>query len=234
MRAYTLTLSVLLVLTLVGFAGCNKDRTDEVYNVTASNAQQPGTSETTTPAEPGPGTTTDMPVGATAGKTYEIVADDSSIDWEGSKVTETHIGGFADFTGTVVVPDGSLEKLTVEVAVVMDSLYSDAGGLTEVMKDPKFFDVKTHPMSTFKSTGVTKGTEPDQYMVSGDFTLNGVTKNITFPTTVKLDGDTLTASSEFAVNRLDWNVVYQGVGDSFIYDKALIRFDVVSKEKKAE
>src|SRR5690606_18583010 len=134
-------------------------------------------------------------------------------------------------SGDVKVPGGDIEKLTVEVTVKMDSLYSDAGGLTETMKDPKFFDVETHPLSTFKSTGVKKGEGADQYMVSGDFTLNGVTNNITFPATIKVEGDTLTASSEFAINRLDWNVVYQGVGDGVIYDKALIRFEAVAKAK---
>ncbi len=234
MKTITLAMCVLLSLVLVGIAGCgedfddktqvqiNKKNVDEQPAATADPAAAPATPATTDPAAAPAAPAADV-------KTYALVTDESSIDWEGSKVTETHIGGFAEFTGTVTVPGGNLEQLSVEVTVVMDSLYSDAGGLTEVMKDPKFFDVATHPQSTFKSTGVTKGDAADQYMVSGDFQLNGVTNNITFPATIKLDGDSLTASSEFAVNRLDWNVVYQGVGDGVIYDKALIRFEVIAK-----
>jgi polyisoprenoid-binding protein YceI len=163
-------------------------------------------------------------------KTYAIVTDESSIDWEGSKPTETHIGGFAEFAGTVKVPDGNLEKAQVELTVQMDSLYSDAGGLTDVMKDPSFFDVATHPTSTFKTTGIAKGEKPDEYLVTGDFMLNGITKNITFPATITIEGDVLKTNAEFAVNRLDWNVVYQGlIPDEIIRDNALIRYDVVAK-----
>lgn len=235
MKAYSKWIGVAVALILTGVAGCGEDFADKPQATVVKGSQATETPPGDVAGEPAaPAVPAEPAAPAADVKTYAIDADESTIGWEGSKVTETHIGGFADFSGTVIVPGGDLEKLTVEVLVHMASLYSDAGGLTEVMMDPKFFDVATHPESTFKSTAVKKGEGEDQYMVSGDFTLNGVTNNITFPATITVDGGTLTATSEFAINRLDWNVVYQGVGDGIIYDKALIRFEAIAKEKAAE
>ena len=50
------------------------------------------------------------------------------------------------------------------------------------MKSPDFFDVEKYPTITFKSTSV-KEVVKGKLEVTGDFTLHGVTKRITFPVT---------------------------------------------------
>jgi polyisoprenoid-binding protein YceI len=217
MKYHTLMPILVMAVLIGGFAGCNPDPAEKVAAVDVVH---------------GAAQTVDMPdedLDAANVTVYSIIADESSIDWEGSKVTETHIGGFAEFDGTVTVPDGDLERARVNLTVQMDSLYSDAGGLTEVMKDPKFFDVENHPVATFKSTQIKKTDKAGEYMVRGDFMLNGVTNNIGFLAEITVDDDTLHTESEFSVKRQDWNVVYQGFGDDFIREKAIIRFDVMAK-----
>ena len=66
----------------------------------------------------------------------------------------------------------------------------------------------------------------DGYEVTGDLTLHGVTKTISFPAVISLDGDTLSTKSEFYINRKDFNIVYPGKPDDLIRDEVVIKFDL--------
>src|SRR6185295_13183779 len=50
------------------------------------------------------------------------------------------------------------------------------------LRTADFFDVEKYPEITFKSKSV-KATGKDHYAVTGDFTMHGVTKEITLPVT---------------------------------------------------
>ena len=62
--------------------------------------------------------------------------------------------------------------------------------------------------------------------VSGNLEMHGITKNITFPAELELDGDTLTTAAEFTIKRFDWDIVYSGKVDDLIHDEVLIAFEV--------
>ena len=65
------------------------------------------------------------------------------------------------------------------MTIETDSLYSDNAKLTAHLKSPDFFDVKTNPKAKFVSTKVEK--DGHKYKVTGELTLNGKTKEISFP-----------------------------------------------------
>ena len=56
------------------------------------------------------------------------------------------------------------------------------------LKSADFLDVKKYPTATFKSTGF-KSTGEGMGEITGDFTLHGVTKSITFPVKRIGEGD---------------------------------------------
>src|SRR5699024_6230959 len=53
------------------------------------------------------------------------------------------------------------------------------------LRSEDFFDIENHPQITFKATDI-KETSEDRYDVTGDFTMRGTTRSVTFD--VKFEG----------------------------------------------
>ena len=96
----------------------------------------------------------------------------------------TH-GRFNDFDGTVVFDPDAPENTEIDVAVKIESINTGVADLDEHLMDDRFFNVSEHPEMTFKSTGITL-TGDETATLTGDLTLLGVTKPVTFD--VKLNG----------------------------------------------
>jgi len=162
---------------------------------------------------------------ASGGKTYQFT-EESSIGFVGSKVTGSHEGGFKEFDGQFVVKDG--EPQAGKFTIQMDSLWSDAEKLTGHLKNEDFFDVENHPTSTFEVTSFTKDSKGG-YTLSGNLTLRGETKNISFPAKTAVTGEIITVAAEFDINRSDFGIVYPGKKDDLIRDAVIIKFDLEAK-----
>ena len=101
-----------------------------------------------------------------------------------------------------------------------------------------FFDVAANPEATFTITSIApfSGTAKDSadprqesiskykvtnptHTVSGNLTIKGVTKNITFPAQLTVSGSSADAIAKFNINRKDWDIVYPGKPDDLIRDE---------------
>ena len=187
-----------------------------------------------TSAEPVATTTSQSAVGTLAAQgtvKYGFDQGASKVTWVGSKVTGKHDGGFGTFKGTVDVVDGAPEKSSVSVDIDADSLTSDTEKLTGHLKSPDFFDTKEHPKATFVSTAIKKGGEKGATpTVTGNLTIKGITKSVTFPATVSLGADTATVDAEFAINRRDFSLNYAGKPNDLIRDDVVIKLTIRAKK----
>ena len=91
-------------------------------------------------------------------------------------------GRFTKFAGTVKVDPKDITKSSVEVSIQADSINTDNEARDKHLRSDAFFDVAKYPVITFKSTAV-REVAKGKLEVTGDFTLHGVTKRITFPIT---------------------------------------------------
>lgn len=159
---------------------------------------------------------------------YEFT-NDSKIEFIGSKkVGDSHEGGFAEFSGYFTVAEGKPVGNDHKVEINMLSTFSDNDKLTEHLLNDDFFATEEHPTTVFDVTEINhKGDQA--YSVSGNLTLRGTTKNITFPTTVEESGDGIRIKANFNINRMDFGVAYQGVGDNFINEEVVLKFDLEAK-----
>jgi polyisoprenoid-binding protein YceI len=156
--------------------------------------------------------------------TKYVFQDSSSIEFTGSKVTGSHDGGFKEFTGHFYMGEDDDTPTAGEFIIQMDSIWSDNEKLTGHLKGEDFFEIETYPTSAFKLTKSVK-TGEGAYDISGNLTLHGVTKNITFPVTAGRDGGTATFEAEFDINRKDFEIDYAGKTDDLIRDEVVIRLD---------
>jgi polyisoprenoid-binding protein YceI len=154
---------------------------------------------------------------------YLLSGENTKVEFTGTKADGKHDGGFKTLTGAVTVPGDDLTKANIDVTIDTESLYSDNPGLTGHLKNKDFFDVKTNKTSTFKSTKIEKG--KDGYTVTGDMTLNGKTKSISFP--AKIDTKSgLTLTAAFKIDRTDFGMTY---GAGKVDNAVALRVDVKAK-----
>lgn len=170
---------------------------------------------------------------ATTGGEKLPLADGSKLEFTGSKVTGHHDGGFKGVTGTITLVDGKAERSSISVDVDTTTVYTDEEKLTGHLKSPDFFDVAKFPKANFTSTAITPGGEKGAtHTVVGNLDLHGVKKSITFPATIAITGDQVTAKAEFSINRKDFGIVYAGKADDLIRDDVVLRFDIKANRKK--
>lgn len=164
---------------------------------------------------------------ATAGTKY-VFTPASQVNFVGSKVTGSHTGGFKAFTGYFTIVDGAPVGNDHKVVIDMNSTFSDDEKLTGHLKSPDFFDVEKFPQSTFDITGINKDSAT-AYTVSGNLTLHGQTKNVTFPATVSSAADSVKIDAKFDINRKDFGIVYAGKADDLIRDEVVIELKLEAK-----
>jgi polyisoprenoid-binding protein YceI len=152
----------------------------------------------------------------------------SRIGFVGSKVTGKHEGSFGKFAGTIDVRGGKLEVSTLTIEVDAASLKTDDEELDEHLKSKDFFDVGKFPKVSFTSTAIALGstTAGSTHTLSGNLALHGVTRSISVPATIKLEGGLVTATSEFTIKRRDFGIVYPGKPDDLIKDEVLVKVDI--------
>ena len=124
-------------------------------------------------------------------------------------------GYFRDFTGTVNYDAKDLTKSTVEFTAKTTSVDTGVAPRDNHLRTKDFFEVETYPEMTFKSTKVEK--KGKGLMITGDLTMKGVTKSISFPFNVvgflkdeKSGATRMGATAETVINRRDFGVNYGG------------------------
>jgi len=157
---------------------------------------------------------------------YALNGDNTQVSFVGTKPGGMHTGGFKKLTGTATIPDGKLEAMTIEVEIDTDSLFSDNEKLTGHLKQPDFFGVKDHPKATFKTTKVEKTDKG--YKITGDLTMIGKTKPVSFPAKVTEKDGTLSINAGFSIDRTDWGMNY---GKGKIDDKVSLVVAVSARQK---
>lgn len=162
---------------------------------------------------------------------YAFSGADSKISFVGAKAVGKHDGSFGTFTGTVKIPGTDVEKGSVSASIDTGSVTADDAKLTGHLKSPDFFDVAKFPKATFESTSVKKA--GDAYTITGNFSLHGVTKSISFPAKIAVAGDTVTVDADFKINRKDFNIVYPGMPDNLIKDDVELKLAIKAKKSLA-
>jgi len=151
-------------------------------------------------------------------------------------------GKFTEYSGTVEMDAEKQEFKTIEVVIQTTSVTTDHQKRDDHLRSAEFFDVKTFPSMTFKMKSYTKS--GDQYTAVGDFTLLGVTKELTLVGTfngMAKDpwGNTRAGiTAEGTINRKDYGMKFSKLLDNgglMVGDEVKLILEIeVIKEKKAK
>lgn len=141
---------------------------------------------------------------AFSGELKQIDKSKSVISFVGKSNVINHEGKFTDYSATVTLDKetpADLEKASIVAEIDITTVVVDAAGLQGHLQKEDFFSTESYPKATFVSTGiVSKGA--NLYDVSGDLTIKGVTKPITF--TAEITDDYL--SAQYDLPRADFGI----------------------------
>lgn len=179
---------------------------------------------------------------ATAGPDLSALSGDYTIDPSHSTIgfvarhaMVTNVkGGFQDFTGTLHLDGTDPSKSTATLDIQMDSIETGNADRDGHLKSADFFKIDEHPVMTFRSTKA-EALGGDDYRITGDLSLLGVTKSITFDLEfngsakdpfgnerVGFEGKTELLRSEWG---LTWNAALE-TGGVLVSDKIKLVFDI--------
>ncbi len=166
---------------------------------------------------------------------FKVTVENSKLTWKGYKPTGDHMGTIALASGNISLKNN---KLTGGSFVADMSTIKDADGSAKLeghLKSEDFFEVAAFPTAKFDITkSEIKGTKVH---ITGNMTIKGITKQITFPATLAVNKDNVTLTSDtFQINRADFNVKYKSktffndLKDKFVNDDFDFQVTIVAEK----
>jgi len=166
---------------------------------------------------------------------YVVDVITSNVTWKGFKPTGSHDGALKIKSGSFSFANGAVASgefvLDMTSIVVLDIPADDKynAKLVGHLKADDFFGVEQNPTATFTITKV------DGDIVSGDLTIKGKTKNVSFTVnSVESEGVMSFKSEAFKIDRTDFDIKYkskkffENLKDKFINDEIEISIAVSS------
>jgi polyisoprenoid-binding protein YceI len=142
-------------------------------------------------------------------------------------------GSFHDFTGTAHIDTATPANSKVEISIVANSIDTGQQQRDDHLRSGDFFESEQYPDITFTSTDVSR--DGDEWTVTGDLSIKGVTHSITVPfdfsgsaqdpfgnVRIGFEGGT-------AIKRSDWGMSFNAAletGGVLVSDKIKLEFDV--------
>ncbi|MEV7129215.1 YceI family protein [Streptomyces sp. NPDC093260] len=166
---------------------------------------------------------------------YTIDPAHSTLGFTARHAMVTNVKGrFTEFTGTLHLDGGDPAASTAALDIAMDSIDTGSADRDGHLKSADFFRTEEFPSMTFRSTKA-EALGGDDYRITGDLTILGVTKPVTIDLEfngaakdpfgnerVGFEGKTEILRSEWG---LTWNAALE-TGGVLISDKVKLNFDI--------
>ena len=166
---------------------------------------------------------------AASATTMSVDLTKSSVQWIGSKPIGTHHNGTITITkGGLLADEGKIVGgyfiMDLKSIQPVDQNEEDNAKLKAHLMSPDFLDAEQFPEGDFEISTVEPLTNTDDlenkdatHMVTGNLTLKGIKKSISFPAVIKQTDDKVTADAHFNLIRTDWNINFNN--DASIKEK---------------
>ncbi|MBE8722438.1 YceI family protein [Sphingobacterium pedocola] len=169
------------------------------------------------------------------GEAYSVVPAESTLVWTGTKVTGAHTGTVNIKSGSINVDNGAITggSFVLDMSSIsstdLDGEYKEK--LDGHLKADDFFAVAAHPEASLVITEVKAGATASDAVISGNLTIKGISKNITFDAKVdEITDTTVKTTSDFNIAREDWGVNYSGKEDDLISKEINFKVTIVAKK----
>ena len=192
---------------------------------------------------------------------YQILPESSYVSWIGSKALDKHNGVFPIQSGEFFLNTEGISSGSTVIDIanikVEDLEGEEAQKLSAHLLSADFFDAQQYPVATFEIVAATPfdatafedteeydspnkpakasefRVENPTHNITGNLTIRGTSKSITFPAQVVSKGDSVSVKAKFNMNRQDWGIAYgdessvvDKTKDKFIYNTVNVGFEL--------
>lgn len=157
---------------------------------------------------------------------YKPVDDKSAVTFTIKNFGVNTSGSFKGLDGTIDFDRADPEKGVFDITIESAKINTDNNTRDNHLRKEEYFDADKFPAISFKSakiTGKGKG-----FSVSGQLTIKGTAKNISFPFTVTDKDDGLLFEGSFQINRRDFKV---GGNSMVLGDNVTVQLSVFAAKK---
>jgi polyisoprenoid-binding protein YceI len=179
------------------------------------------------------------------GNEYEIVKEQSTVNWHGTKVTGEHRGEVKLESGQLTFDNNQLTggKVVMDMTTITNADLTDEEQKQKLeghLKSEDFFGVEKHPTATFEITGVSPienaAAGSPNYNIQGNLTIKENTNSVSFPATIAKNNGVVNAKADMTIDRSKYDVRYGSetffgsLGDKAISDDFTITLDITAKQ----
>ncbi len=168
-----------------------------------------------------------------------VNTEESRVEWIGKKVTGAHNGYVSiqsgelnfdvnhQFAGGRIV----IDMTTISVEDIENPKYNKK--LVDHLNSDDFFGVEEHPTASLVLTNVERN--GNEFNLTADFTIKGVTKSFTFPIAPKIENGKFIVDTEIDIDRTEFDIkfgsgtFFKSLGDKAINDKFKLKIHLVAK-----
>lgn len=232
-----LTLTICLGLILVGATQQYRRSSSPIATVYAASSST--TNPPVTPEEPGDSVQSESRFRLDASQSKFIArALAGGLLWFKG---HDHLIAVREFTGEARITPGSITPASLEITAKAASMVETSSVFTPQQKEiinkelrEIVLEPDTYPDIVFRSTSVTgKMAATGEYdlKITGNLTLHGVTRQITIPAKLTVNGDQVRAVGNFSVDRGDYKVKATSAfhGMVRVRDTVKFEFDIVGR-----
>jgi len=175
-----------------------------------------------------------------AADTYTFDKAHTNVGFQVRHIFTMVSGKFTDFAGTIQVDRAKPESSSVDFTIQATSIDTSEPHRDEHLRSADFFDVAKNPTITFKSTSL-KANGKDAWLVTGDLTMHGVTKQIVLPVTLLGEGkdpfgnEKMGLETGLTINRKDYGLTWNKTletGGVLVGDEVKIQIAIEANKAK--
>lgn len=135
---------------------------------------------------------------------YKLVDSKSEVSFTIKNFGINTSGTFNGLSGTINFDPSDLSSSSFNVSVEVNTINTGIDMRDNHLKKEDYFNADKCPKINFASSNIKTGDK--DYIITGQLTIKGTTKTISFPfTAIKKDNGTL-FTGNFSINRKDFNV----------------------------
>ena len=137
------------------------------------------------------------------GVAVPLTAENTRVTFIGTAGPSSHEGEFERLQGEWTLPTDDAKESRLWVRVETGSLRTKIGLLTKHLTGKDFVDVEQFPTATFVSSRIEAVDGPGgaTHRVTGEFTIHGVNRAVTFPARVVVTAKTATLDGTFSISQ---------------------------------
>ncbi|WP_417829755.1 YceI family protein [Thalassospira sp.] len=143
--------------------------------------------------------------GALGADKWVVNSDESAITFNATQLGAAFDGAFEAFSADIHFSPDDLAGSSVEVLIDIASVNTGNGDRDSQIVSPDWFDATQWPTAKFATKSFSQ-IAPGTYEAVADLTIRDVTREVTLPFDLEIDGNAANATGALTINRTDFGV----------------------------